>query len=75
MSHCDAGCIVPIASTACQFMEEMGLSSVTRESSHNYPNNYSSEEKVEIVGATSLSVRFDARSEISTRLLSDYETL
>ena len=67
VSHCDAGCIVPIASTACQFMEEMGPSSVTHESSHNYPNNHTFEEKVEIEGATSLSVRFDARSEIGTR--------
>lgn len=56
-----ADCLVPIATTACQFMEEVNLSTVIKESDHNYKNNTELEDKVHIPGATLLSIKFDGR--------------
>jgi hypothetical protein len=61
--HCKQDELVPIAMTSCQFMEEVSLSTVVKESEHNYKNNTELSDKVHIPGATSLFIRFDNRFE------------
>ena len=59
--HCEPKCLKPISMTACQFMEELGLNCVVKESEHNYKNDASETDKVKIPGASFLSIKFDNR--------------
>ena len=59
--HCEPDGLVAIARTSCQFMEEVNLSTITKESEHNYKNNTDAEAKVHIPGAAFLSIKFDSR--------------
>ncbi|ELT88491.1 hypothetical protein CAPTEDRAFT_156305 [Capitella teleta] len=59
--HCEPKEVVPIALTSCQFMQEVSLSTIVRESDHNYKNNTDFTDKVHIPGATSLLIKFDNR--------------
>ena len=58
-SECDA--LVPIALTCSHFMEEAELSTISRESEHNYRDNTDVSDKVHIPGAKCLHVEFDSR--------------
>ncbi|XP_076459760.1 zinc finger ZZ-type and EF-hand domain-containing protein 1-like isoform X2 [Babylonia areolata] len=60
IEHCDLGSLVPIAFTASQFMEEVTLSSVVKESGHNYTSGHSME-KIQLPGASFLTISFDSR--------------
>lgn len=60
IEHCDLGSLVPIAYTASQFMEEVTLSSVVKESGHNYTSGHSVE-KVQLPGASFLTITFDSK--------------
>ncbi|KAK7112606.1 zinc finger ZZ-type and EF-hand domain-containing protein 1-like isoform X2 [Littorina saxatilis] len=68
IEHCDLASLVPIAYTASQFMEEVTLSSVTKESAHNYTSGHSVE-KIQLPGASFLTITFD--SKCSTAVDSD----
>ena len=59
--HCDSSCLGPLSQMASQFMEEVNLSTIIKESEHNYKNNMNYEEKIHIPGARFLSVKFDSR--------------
>ena len=59
--HCDSSCLGPLSKMASQFMEEVNLSTIVKESEHNYKNNTNYEEKINIPGANFLSVKFDSR--------------
>ncbi|XP_055877134.1 zinc finger ZZ-type and EF-hand domain-containing protein 1-like isoform X1 [Biomphalaria glabrata] len=58
---CDAASLVPIAFTAAQFMEEVTLSAVTRESAHNYTDKDKKKSHVQLHGASYLTVTFDEK--------------
>ncbi|CAL1538237.1 unnamed protein product [Lymnaea stagnalis] len=58
---CDAGSLVPIAYTAAQFMEEVTLAAVTRESAHNYTEKDKRKSHIQLPGASYLTVTFDGR--------------
>jgi hypothetical protein len=60
IEHCDMGSLVPIAYTASQFMEEVTLSSVTKESSHSYTSGHPVE-KIQLPGASFLTISFDSK--------------
>ena len=57
---CDKS-LVPIALTSCQFMEEVNISTICKESQHNYKNNIDIQDKIHIPGASQLTVTFDNR--------------
>ena len=59
--HCDSSCLGPLSQMASQFMEEVNLSTIVKESEHNYKNNTNHEEKIHIPGANFLSIKFDSR--------------
>ena len=59
--HSRVDSLVPIALTACNFMEEVNLQVLVRESEHNYKNYTTFEDKVHINGASSLAIKFDSR--------------
>ena len=59
--HCETESLVPIARTACQFMEEVTLSVVTKESSHNYKALDIGKEKIQLPGASFLTITFDSK--------------
>ena len=46
---------------ACQFLEEVNLSTITKESEHDYKNNSKLEDKITIPGVSYLSIKFDNR--------------
>lgn len=54
-------CNIPLALSAVQCMSEVRLATETKESDHKYKNNAKIEDKVHILGATSLFIRFDDR--------------
>lgn len=60
---CDASSLVPIAYTAAQFMEEVTLSAVTHESSHDYTERDKKKGHIHLPGASYLTVTFDSRLE------------
>ncbi|XP_071105472.1 zinc finger ZZ-type and EF-hand domain-containing protein 1-like isoform X1 [Haliotis cracherodii] len=60
IQHCDKSSLVPIAYTACQFMEEVTLSAVARESDHNYKLE-NKEEMIPLPGASFLTITFDSK--------------
>ncbi|XP_073246845.1 zinc finger ZZ-type and EF-hand domain-containing protein 1-like isoform X1 [Porites lutea] len=57
----DPKLVHPLSLAAAHCMGEVTLSSETRESSHNYPNDTVDEGKVHIPGAATLFVKFDSR--------------
>ncbi|KAL5009613.1 hypothetical protein ScPMuIL_011918 [Solemya velum] len=59
--HCEPEALVPIACTACQFMEEAILSAVTCESQHCYKTDVEKKDSVQLHGAAYLIVSFDSR--------------
>lgn len=61
VAHCDQESLVPISVTACQFMEEVTMSSVSRESEHNYKAVSTETEKIQLPGASFLTVTFDPK--------------
>lgn len=60
---CDGGSLVPIAYTAAQFMEEVTLPAVIRESSHDYTERDKRRDNIQLPGASYLTVTFDSRLE------------
>ena len=60
--HCEQESLIPIASTAGQFMEEVTLSSITKESPHTYKEDAAVKEKIQLPGASCLRVSFDNKS-------------
>ena len=44
-------------------MSEVNLTTVVKESAHNYKDSTNFEDKIHIPGATVLAIKFDARSE------------
>ncbi|XP_052765956.1 zinc finger ZZ-type and EF-hand domain-containing protein 1-like isoform X1 [Mya arenaria] len=71
VEHCDPASLVPIACTACQFMEEVTMSVVTRESAHNYKNEDLPIEKIQLPGASFLTVTFDPKCATCSRMEED----
>ncbi|KAL3875978.1 hypothetical protein ACJMK2_033871 [Sinanodonta woodiana] len=69
VKHCDTESLITIARTACQFMEEVTLSAVTHESTHDYKVEGHSLQKIQLPGASFLTVTFDSRC--STRVDED----
>ncbi|XP_041364980.1 zinc finger ZZ-type and EF-hand domain-containing protein 1-like [Gigantopelta aegis] len=67
IEHCDSNSLVPIACTACQFMEEVTLSAVSRESEHPHKLE-PMEEKIQLTGAAFLTVSFDNKCAIEDYL-------
>ncbi len=61
IKHCDPKELVPIATTGCQFMEEVNVSTRVCESEHNYKNNVKQENKVHIPNAVYLTIHFDSK--------------
>ncbi|XP_012939826.1 zinc finger ZZ-type and EF-hand domain-containing protein 1 [Aplysia californica] len=60
--QCDAASLVPIAYTAAQFMEEVTLSAVSRESAHPYSNRDDKKKgHIQLAGAPYLTVTFDSK--------------
>ncbi|XP_071963026.1 zinc finger ZZ-type and EF-hand domain-containing protein 1-like isoform X2 [Antedon mediterranea] len=59
VEHCENELLWSLATAACTFMEENKMSSVTKESAHNYKNDSSEKGSVHIPGAMYLSVKFD----------------
>ncbi|KAK3091739.1 hypothetical protein FSP39_022268 [Pinctada imbricata] len=57
--HCERESLIPIASTAGQFMEEVTLSSITKESPHDYKEDAAVKEKIQLPGASCLRISFD----------------
>ncbi|PVD39043.1 hypothetical protein C0Q70_01670 [Pomacea canaliculata] len=58
--HCDPNSLIPIAYTASQFMEEVTMSAVVRESTHNYTSGHPVE-KIQLPGASFLTITFDTK--------------
>ncbi|BFZ03746.1 hypothetical protein BsWGS_06784 [Bradybaena similaris] len=58
---CDGGSLVPIAYTAAQFMEEVTLPAVIRESNHDYTERDKRRDNIQLPGASYLTVTFDSR--------------
>ncbi|XP_059146557.1 zinc finger ZZ-type and EF-hand domain-containing protein 1-like isoform X2 [Physella acuta] len=58
---CDANSLVPIAYTAAKFMEEITLSAISRESSHNYTEKDKKKSHIQLPGALYLTITFDSR--------------
>ena len=61
VEHSETESLVPIARTACQFMEEVTLSVVTKESAHNYKAEDISNQTIQLPGASFLTVTFDSK--------------
>ncbi|XP_013398348.1 zinc finger ZZ-type and EF-hand domain-containing protein 1-like [Lingula anatina] len=61
IQHCESSCLPPIASTACQFMEEVTMATNVRQSEHPYEGTKTVEEKIHIPGAAFLSIKFDSK--------------
>ena len=61
IQHSDPDSLVPIAMTSCHFMEEANLSTISKESEHNYADNVQVMDKVHIPGASYLLIEFDSR--------------
>lgn len=61
IQHCETDSLVPIASTAGQFMEEVTLSAITKESKHNITSDCEITEKIQLPGASFLRISFDSR--------------
>ncbi|CAH1794732.1 unnamed protein product [Owenia fusiformis] len=61
INHSNPDSLVVMATTACQFMEEVSLAAITKESEHKYKNNFKFEETIRIPGASFLSIKFDSR--------------
>ena len=59
--HSEATCLGPLTKMACQFMEEVNLQTIVKESEHNYKNNTNYEDRIHIPGASFLTVKFDTR--------------
>ncbi|XP_066551309.1 zinc finger ZZ-type and EF-hand domain-containing protein 1 isoform X2 [Amia ocellicauda] len=61
LKGCSETMLGSLSLTACQFMEEPGMTVQVRESKHPYDNNTNFEDKVHIPGAIFLSIKFDCR--------------
>ena len=61
VEHSETESLVPIAWTACQFMEEVTLSVVTKESAHNYKAEDIANKTIQLPGASFLTVAFDSK--------------
>lgn len=59
--HCEKESLVPIARTACQFMEEVTMSVITKESEHNYKADSKDKEMIQLPGASFLTITFDSK--------------
>ena len=59
--HSETESLVPIARTACQFMEEVTLSVVTKESAHNYKADDVPVQTIQLPGASFLTLTFDSK--------------
>lgn len=63
--NCETDSLVPIASTAGQFMEEVTLSSITHESEHNCRHIPEVKKSIQLPGASYLQVTFDKRCAVA----------
>ncbi|XP_011420402.3 zinc finger ZZ-type and EF-hand domain-containing protein 1 isoform X2 [Magallana gigas] len=61
MLYCEPKSLVPIAKTAGQFMEEVTLSSILKESDHHYKESSACKDSVRLPGASCLRISFDGR--------------
>ncbi|XP_078317573.1 zinc finger ZZ-type and EF-hand domain-containing protein 1-like isoform X2 [Crassostrea virginica] len=61
MLYCEPQSLVPIAKTAGQFMEEVTLSSILKESDHHYKESSACQDSVQLPGASCLRISFDSR--------------
>ena len=61
MQHCEQESLVPIARTACQFMEEVTMSVITKESENNYKAESKKKDMIQLPGASFLTVTFDQK--------------
>ena len=66
MLYCEPQSLVPIAKTAGQFMEEVTLSSILKESDHHYKESSACQDSVQLPGASCLRISFDSRYLLQT---------
>ncbi|XP_061181596.1 zinc finger ZZ-type and EF-hand domain-containing protein 1-like [Saccostrea echinata] len=59
--YCEPNSLIPIAKTAGQFMEEVTLSSVLKESEHHYKESSTCKDTIRLPGASCLRISFDGR--------------